>query len=79
MRGSDFIFDCVDLLHYKCHKINLKPMDHIQILLIEKKKQKKAAINYINDDDKCFQHTATVALDHEQGKICTEYQKLNLS
>ena len=24
MRGSDFIFDCVNLLHDKCHKINLK-------------------------------------------------------
>ena len=23
MKGSDFIFDCVNLLHYKCHKINL--------------------------------------------------------
>ena len=23
MRGSDFIFDCADLLCYKCHKINL--------------------------------------------------------
>ena len=23
MKGSDFIFDCVHLLHYKCHKINL--------------------------------------------------------
>ena len=22
MRGSDFIFDCVHLLYYKCHKIN---------------------------------------------------------
>ena len=22
MRASDFIFDCVNLLHYKCHKIN---------------------------------------------------------
>ena len=22
MRGSDFIFDCVDLLYYKCRKIN---------------------------------------------------------
>ena len=21
--GSDFIFDCVNLLYYKCHKINL--------------------------------------------------------
>ena len=24
MRGSDFIFDCVPLLYYKCHKINFK-------------------------------------------------------
>ena len=24
MKDSDFIFDCVDLLHYKCDKINLK-------------------------------------------------------
>ena len=24
MRASDFIFDCINLLHYKCHKINLK-------------------------------------------------------
>ena len=24
MKGSDFTFDCATLLHYKCHKINLK-------------------------------------------------------
>ena len=24
MRGSSFILDCVHLLYYKCHKINLK-------------------------------------------------------
>ena len=24
MRGSDFIFDCVYLLYYKCHKTNFK-------------------------------------------------------
>ena len=24
LRGSDFIFDYVCLLHHKCHKINLK-------------------------------------------------------
>ena len=24
MRRSDFIFDCVHLLYYKCHKINFK-------------------------------------------------------
>ena len=22
MKGTDFIFDCVDLVYYKCHKIN---------------------------------------------------------
>ena len=24
MKGSDFIFECVYLLYYKCHKINFK-------------------------------------------------------
>ena len=24
MKSGDFIFDCVHLLHYKCHKINFK-------------------------------------------------------
>ena len=24
MKGSDFIFDSVQLLYYKCHKINIK-------------------------------------------------------
>ena len=24
MRGSDFIFDSVQLMHYKCHKVNFK-------------------------------------------------------
>ena len=23
MKGRDFVFHCVHLLHYKCHKINL--------------------------------------------------------
>ena len=23
MKGSEFVFDYVQLLHYKCHKINL--------------------------------------------------------
>ena len=29
IRGSDFIFDCVHLLHYKCHKMNFKRGDHM--------------------------------------------------
>ena len=24
MRGSDFIFNPVQLMHYKCHKVNFK-------------------------------------------------------
>ena len=24
MRGSDFIFDCVNLMHYKCFQVNFK-------------------------------------------------------
>ena len=29
MRGSEFVFDYVQLLYYKCHKINLNRDDHI--------------------------------------------------
>ena len=29
IEGSDFIFNCVHLLHYKCHKINLNVVDCI--------------------------------------------------
>ena len=25
MTGRNFIFDCDNLLRYKCHKVNLKP------------------------------------------------------
>ena len=31
MRGSDFIFKSVQLLYYKCHKINFKRGGHILI------------------------------------------------
>ena len=55
MKGSD----------YKCHKTNPKcgrsnkdSPDWI--------KNKKATINPINDDDKCFQNAATVTLNHEE-------------
>ena len=29
VRGIDFVFDCVHLLYYKCHKINQIVVDHI--------------------------------------------------
>ena len=67
MRGSEFIFDSVDLLYYKLQKISLKKgrsyIDSPKWL-----KNKKATINPKNKDDKCFKHAVAVALNHEQIK-----------
>ena len=56
-------FDCVNLLHYKCHKRNrggsyIDSPDWI--------KNRKATINLVNVDDQWFQSTATVALSPEK-------------
>ena len=67
MRGSQFVFDSIDLLCYKFHKISLNRggsyIDSPKWL-----KNKKATINSKNDDDKCFQYALTVALNYEQIK-----------
>ena len=63
MRGSDFIFDNVDLLYYKFHKISLNRggsyVDSPEWL-----KNKRATINPKNNDDKCFQNALTLALNN---------------
>ena len=68
MKGSNFIFDCVHLLYWKCHKLNLKRggsyKDSPEWIKI-----KKATINPINEkDSKGFQYALTVALNHERIK-----------
>ena len=50
MKRSEFVFDSVDLLYYKLHKIS--------------QKNKKARINPKNNGDKCFQYAITAALNH---------------
>ena len=63
--GSEFVFDYVQLLYYKCHKINpnrgatyIDSLDWIKI--------KKVTINPITKkDNKCFQYVITVALNQE--------------
>ena len=52
-------------MHYKCHEVNFKrggsyidSPDQIEI--------KKPTINPKNEDDKCFQYVATVALNYEK-------------
>ena len=60
MKVSEFVFDHVHLLYYKCHKINpnrggsyIDSPDSI--------KNKKATINPINiKDNKCFQYAVTI-------------------
>ena len=50
MRGSDFIFDFVDLLYYKCHNINLnRGRSYIDSpnWIKNKKEQKILSIKYI--------------------------------
>ena len=68
MKGSAFVFDYVQLLCYKCRKLNpsnggsyIDSPDWI--------KNKKATVNPINKkDDKCFQYAVTVALNYQEIK-----------
>ena len=66
MRGSDFSFKSVQLLNYKCLKINFK-CDGSYIDSPDQITKKKTTINPKNTDDKCFEYAVTVALDY--GKI----------
>ena len=67
MRGSEFVFDSIDLLHCNIHKISLNRggsyIDSPKWL-----KNKKATINSKNDVEKCFQYALTIALNYEQIK-----------
>ena len=71
MKGSDFIFDSVQLIYYKCHKVNFKRGgSYIDTPYWIKKK--KATINPKKADHKCFQYAATVALNYEELESCPE-------
>ena len=64
MRGSEFVFDCINELHYKLHKVDLNRgrsyIDSPRWL-----KNKKATINPKNmNDDRRSQHALTVALNY---------------
>ena len=63
IKGSEFVFDSVDLLYYKLHKISLNRgksyIDSPKWL-----KNKEATINPKNNDNKYFQYASTVALSY---------------
>ena len=64
--GSDFVFVCIHLLYYKCHKINSNQggsyIDSPNWI-----ENKKATMNLINKkDNKCFQYAVKISLNHEK-------------
>ena len=61
------MFDSVNSLYYKLHKISLNSSG-LYIDSPKWLKNKKATINPKNNDGKCFQYAAAVALNHVQVK-----------
>ena len=67
MRGSEFVFDCVNALYYDLDKTSLsRGVSYIDSP--EWIKNKKATINPKNNDDKCLQYELTVSIYYEQIK-----------
>ena len=64
MRRSEFIFDSVDLLYQKLHKISLT-QSRSYIDASKWLKNKKATINPKNNDEKCIQYAVAIALNYQ--------------
>ena len=68
IRGSEFVYDSVDVLYYNLNKISLS-RGGSYIDSPKWVRNKRATINPQNKkDDRCFQYAVTVALNHEQIK-----------
>ena len=64
MKGSSYIFECIDLLEYHLHKISLnRGSSYIQSH--EWIRNKGVTINPKNKDNKCFQYAIIAALNHQ--------------
>ena len=68
MRGSEFVYDSVDVLYSNLNKVSLS-RGGSNIDYPKRLKNKRPTINPQNKkDDRCFQYAVTVALNHEQIK-----------
>ena len=74
MEGSEFVFDSVDLLYYKCHEISLN-RGGSYIDSPKWSNNKKVTINLKNNDDKRFQYAVTVALNYKN--IAKDSQRIS--
>ena len=77
MKGSEFLFDSVDLLYYYLQKLSLK-RGRSYVHSPKWLKNKKATINPKNNDDNCFQYALTFALNYQNIKNNPE-RILNIS
>ena len=75
MKGNKFVFDSVDLLYNKLHKISLNRGGSYIDSPKQLKNKKKTAINPRNNDGKSFEGTVTVALNH--GNIVKDLQRIS--
>ena len=62
---SDLVLDCVHLLYQKYRKINLNQGGSYTDSP-ESIQNKKATINPINENDKCFHYATTVEINHKE-------------
>ena len=76
-KGSEFIFENVDLLYYYFHRIDIIRSGSY-IKTPEWLKNKKATINPKNmNNDNCFQYSISVALNHKDiGKAPQRISKI---
>ena len=65
MKGSNFIFHNIDLLHYHLHKVSLN-REGSYIDSPEWLKTIKATTNPKNDDSECFRYAIIAALNHAE-------------
>ena len=67
MEESEFIIDLVQMMYYKCHKVNFicggSYFDSADWI-----KKKKTTINPRNKNDECFAYAVTVSLNYEEIK-----------
>ena len=68
IKGTEFIFDSVDLLHYHLQKTSLK---RIGLSYTDSQKwleNKKATTNPKNNDHNCFEYASTATLNYQNIK-----------
>ena len=66
MKGSEFAFNYIYLLYYKCHIISLN-CGELYIDSLDWMRNKKATVNPTNkSNNTCFQYAATVELNHNK-------------